>query len=770
MSAKNAMAGATLAEVAQALGVSKQAIAKRAEKESWPFAKVSVRGGQQRLYALETLPEAVAKAVLRLREIVEEEVNPPAHRQVMRALTATLNQLQAEEEAARAAKVAAAEAQLQMLTGLSEREALSLKAHCEIADGWKVWFVRAQPLKKSHSWAPYAAAYNGAEVPVSKAVREAYPKVSPRSVQRWVTDYERGNFAALVDRRNNAEKKENSIFRLSPLLAAYAKKILMERPGIKTQQLLKLLTTAATDEKSGEALFPAPSYHQVFRFQRAWIEENRDLYLQQTNPDAFKNRAMLAFGSYSEDVSELNQRWEMDATPADWLLLDADGQKRRYTVSVIVDIWSRRMLVLVSRTPKTETHCLALRAALLAWGVPKEIVTDNGADYQSDHFRRVLQALAIEHITRNPFSPEEKPHVERGIGTLNHSILELLPNFAGHNVADRKAIEARRSFAERLAKRGEIVDFAEVADGSCSGEALQAHINTWLAGSYEHNEHGGLKTTPFLKAASWRGEVRRIEDERSLDILLARPAGGGQRTLQKKGIKIDGAWYIAPELASIEMGSVLDIYETPDLGRVVVYYRKNFLCIAEDPARTGVDRREIARTADRMQKERLAAARRKLKEETRGLPDTDAVMQRHLAERAEAAGKLVQAPFGKVAKTHSSNGLEEAAKAKAALAGPQPSSRSAELQALAEQAMAEAPANVTTLPSAMGHATPLEGMTTAERYTLWQTYEALVAAHGGDIDVLEEAWQRRFFVGFPQSSIFRAEAALAAAQKEAAAR
>lgn len=741
------------------------------ERESWDISEIKSRGrgGIKRFYAP---PSTLLKQIHEQERIRAAVTHPTAAQRLMQRCSEEIARLNEADSIAAQSREERATTQLRMLAGgLSAHEALSLNGHCEIAQGWKVWFVKQQPLKKSNSWPLFSNAYNLAEIPVSKAVRDAFPAVSPRSVQRWVTWYEDGNFEALVDRRNGSDKKGKNLFTATPLLAAYAKKMMLERPSITTEQLCTLLGTASRDAVTGESFFTAPSYHQTLRFQNAWKAENHDLYLQATNPDAFKNSIMLAFGSYSADVTSLNQRWEMDATPADWLLLDSDGKKSRYTVSVIIDIWSRRAIVVVAKTPKTQTHCTALRLALLAWGVPKQVVTDNGADYLSDHFERVLKALDIEHITRNPFSPEEKPHVERFNGTLNHSILELLPNFAGHNVADRKAIQARQSFAERLAKKGELVDFADVVDGSCSGEALQAHINTWLAGVYEQREHGNLKMSPFLKAASWTGEApRRITNERSLDILLAKPAGNnGRRILQKKGINLDGTWFIAPELASIEMGSELDLFETPDLGVIVVYYRKNFLCLAQAPERTGVDRIEIAKKADAMQKERLKVARAKVKAETRGMPETGDVMNRYLAESAAAAGKLVHAPFGK-AKEHTSHGLDQAGKAQVAMEGPKPSAQAAELSDLAARMMADAPTNVAALPGAQAHATPLEGMTPRERYALHGQYVALVEAHGGDIEVLSEGWQRRFLLNFPKSSIYREQASMAESQKETATR
>jgi transposase InsO family protein len=737
------------------------------DRDGWESRPRVGRGGGK-----EYLPPADLLKKIRAQEKIHAAVTHPSDEQkIMRAFTAAMTKLDEDDAAAALRKQQRGEEQLKMLAGgLSDHEALSLKAHCEIAEGWQVWFVRHQPLKRSHSWSPFAHAYNLAEVPVSAAIRATFPEISPRSVQRWVAEYEKGNFEALVDRRNGSDKKGKNIFTATPLLAAYATKMMMEKPGIGTEQLCNLLGTASIDAVTGETLFKAPSYHQTWRFQTAWIEQNRDMYLRATNPDAWKNSVMLAFGSYSADVTALNQRWEMDATPTDWMLVDADGKKRRYTVSVIIDVWSRRSIVVVAPTPKTQTHCTALRIALLAWGVPQQIVTDNGQDYVSEHFKRVLASLGIEHKTTNPFSPEEKPHVERFNGTLNHSILELLPNFVGHNVAERKAIEARKSFAERLAKKGEVVDFADVVDGTFSGETLQAKINTWLQGIYEQREHGALKMSPFAKAASWTGEVKRISNQRSLDILLARPAGNGQRTLQKKGIQLDGTWFIAPELATIEMGSVLELYETPDLGTIVVYYRKNFLCIAQAPERTGVDRMAIAKQADAMQKERMKEVSAKVKAETRALPGTDEVLERHLNEKAAAAGQLVLGNFGKGAATHSSQGLEQAGKAQKALETPQPSSRAAELQAVAAKAMADAPGNVTHLPNAKAYATPLEGLSPRERYELHGQYVALVEAHGGDIEVLTEAWQRRFYVSFPGTPIYRAEAALAKAIKETATR
>lgn len=719
------------------------------EREKWSSIEVDGKGGRGGIKRLYAPPPAILKKIRAQEALYDRVDNPNGLHQVMKSAMAALQRLEDEDAQAQADRQQRAEASLRALAGnLSEHEALSFNAHCEIARAWADWFKRRQPMKRSHSWAAFAQAYAFGEVPVGKPVRAAYPEFSPRSLIRWVTRYERGDYGALIDRRNGADKKGKTVFSVTPLLAAYAKKILIERPGIKTENLHALLETASIDAASGEALFPAPSYWQVYRFQKAWIGENSELYLQQTNPDAWKNKAMVAYGSASEDVLRLNQRWEMDATPADWLLMDPDGKKRRYTVSCVIDNYSRRALVVVAPTPKTQTHCFALRLALLAWGVPEQIVTDNGKDYQSEHFRRVLGALGIEHRTTAPFSGEEKPHIERFIGTLNHSILETLPNFVGHNVAERKAIEARRSFAERLAKKGEIVDFADVVDGTCSGEFLQGRINEWLAGIYEQRQHGGLDETPFARASAYTGEVRRIHDVRSLDLLLARAAGNnGKRTVHKKGVLIDGAFFIAPALARIDTGHEVDVFETEDLGRVVVHYEGEFVCIAECPERTGVSRAEIAAMASAEQKERLTEARRKLKEETRGTPDVDDLVNRRLREKAAAAGKLAQPGFANV--THVSHGLEQAGRAARALDGAPERAGSMVIGGVVMPPTPTAKASVTKLK--VPAVKPRSERSAAENHTEWLALKARQEA-GETLTAIDT----RFIVSWPGSGQGRA--------------
>lgn len=622
-------------------------------RECWSFIEQAVKGGKNGKVRLYAPPPAA------LREIRKIETMRQRAAQAEQAI-AIRQRLRAEFQQERAQKIEKAQTQLAAVSGLTKEAAATIEMRTEIVEQWELFVIKTgKKRNRKSSYKAFSEMYSGGGGKVAQAVREAYPTVSARTLERWVLAHERTDLSALADKRHRRIERE-SLFDATPALAAAIQQLLIDRPGIAATHLEALLKTASIDQDTGEELFRAPSYHQVYRYMKRWISRNEELYTAATNPDEWKNKYMVAFGDAAADVEALNQRWEMDATPADFMLRDDDGRKRRYSASVIVDVYSRRILVVLSRTSKAQTHCLALRAAILLWGVPQEIVTDNGKDYQAKHFRRVLEMFHIAHHTTAPFSPWEKPHVERGIGSVNHCIIEGYSNFIGHDVGERQAIEARQSFAERLFEKDAVVEL------EMSAEQLQAHINLWLAGTYEQREHSGIGMSPFARVAAWTGPVQRIEDERALDVLLAPPAGGGTRIVQKKGVLIDNAWFIHLAMAA-HVGKTVQVHQTEDLGQVVVYLEDKFLCVARSAKRMGVAQQDIAITARKLQREQIAAARKAIKKASRGKFTTDELVTRTLNEKAAAAGKLALLPKPSV--PYTTPALQEAAKAADALAG-----------------------------------------------------------------------------------------------------
>ncbi len=702
-------------QIAGALNVSKSTAERISVREGWRYSLRPVRGGHQKIFDIVDLPADVRRKVERHASLMQRA----GEAATVDAAISRIRQAAAEKAEQRRLQ---GEANLKkLLDSMSEGVKARLDARFAIVRSWEQWFAAAQPMTRSVSWEAYAQAYNARELQVAYEVTVVFSKVSARSVQRWVLDYERDGMAGLIDENDGRLRKDVNVFTTQPMLEKVTIALLIERPHLGVQNLLDLVEGSARDSKTGALLFSVPTYHQAYRFLKAWKEKNAELLTAATNPDQWKNSFMTAFGDASAGIIRLNQRWEMDATPADWMLTDDDGRQRRYSASVVIDVFSRRMIVVLSPTPKTETHKFALRLALLAWGVPEEIVTDNGKDYQSVDFQETLRQLEIRHLTTNPFSPWEKPHVERGIQTLLHSNLEALSSFVGHNVAERSAIEARKTFAERLFKKDQVVELALPAT------KLQALINDWLAGTYEQRDHGGLDdVSPFAMAASYRGEIRRIADARALDILLAQPAGKGTYVVAKKGLTIDGANYIAPELA-LYVGRDVAVRQGEDLGELVVYHDGEFVCVAVCPERTGVSRKEIAAHARELQRANIAEQRKAAKS-VKVTPDQ--TLESLLRSRAEAAGKLATLPNPTVA--HETTALTAAGAAHRALSGrntaaPVPADLQQILDARkrAESTPAEVPPPATNV-----HAIP---ETPQLRFRKWLELDQVVA-NGGAID------------------------------------
>lgn len=540
-------------------------------------------------------------------------------------------------------------------------------------------------------------------------------QIALRTLQMWVSDYEKTGLAAFVDKLDGSHQRGRCQISLQPDLHNFTLGMLVSNPHIKPVHLEQ----AAAARFAGHSNVSVPGYHAFRRFINQWKTDNAELFTALINPDAWKNQHMAAFGSASEDVFGLNQRWEFDSTPADLMLTDG-----RYCLLGVIDVWSRRAKLLVAKTSRALGVGVLVRAALLDWGKCAEAKTDNGQEYVGVYVDDVFRALDIEQIKCPPFQPWHKPHIERLFRTFSHDLLELLPGYIGHNVAERKAIEARKQFSERLFTKNEVLNVG------MSSQQLQAFCDQWLV-RYHNAPHSQLEMSPFAKAATWTGEVEQIDNPRLLDVLLAERI---DRTVLKKGLQIDGGWFIAPELAVNLIGRQVQVRLDPtDLGRVYVFHDGQFICVAECPERTGMDRQRVAQQAKQLQTAEVSRQKRELKALARRV-NTDEVVQEILRADAERAGKLVSLP--RPAAAVDTQGTRAAAAAVQAVDNPQSNIPLAiqRQQALAAKS-APAPVDIPLSDEA--------------KFRRWLELSDLVE-HGQAIPENEQ----RFFAGFPKTARF----------------
>lgn len=620
---------------------------RQAEREGWQWRPREGRGGG-REYHLASLPEA-ARIELARRSIVEDPVllNATSHQQGGRSPRQVVPPIGAGNTVSvRSSKT-------------QKRQA----ARAVILNLVRI-FKDEGGLSMIAARSAFSSLFNAGEIPVEEWVQEEIGTLSISSLARWQSQAAREGAQRLGGKYGS--RKGKGQIEGDPQLRDFCIANMAERPHLTANQMIEIVAARFARRLK---------LRTVQRFMNVARERYADAFLAAANPDAHKNLRLVAFGSQSEKASAPNAVWEIDASPAD--IMTTEG--RRLNLVAMVDVWTRRAKVLVTPTPKSTAATLLMRQCILDWGVPSLIKMDNGKDFKSAHVARAVSGLGILQEFCPPFTPEGKPHVERFFQTLQHDFVSLLPGFIGHNVTDRQAIEARRSFAQRFG------DPQGAIAVELSGDELQSKISDWIEKVYHRRTHSSLGQSPKLQAVSWTGTLSKISNERALDVFLAEaPDTEGLRVVSKKGIRVENALFIAPELGA-HVGERVHVRLDPaDMGRIMVYGTdQQFICIAEAPERTGLSRQEVATKAKAIQR----AHQRKLRAEFKRISRDNKI--HNVADEilaAHAADDVL--PFPRPTAEHSTEALEAAGEAAKHLdREPEPPhSLSAEDRALAEEA------------------------------------------------------------------------------------
>jgi putative transposase len=367
-----------------------------------------------------------------------------------------------------------------------------------------------------------------------------------------------------------------------------------------------------------------PSLPTVRRWAENWIAEHQSEYLSVVNPDAWRNRHQVAFGSYSEGVNAPNQLWEIDSSPTDTMLTDG-----RSTEVALIDVYTRRVMVKIFKTSKSEAIMTLIRLAVIAWGIPTSIKSDQGKDYCSEAVTRFCAELRIELRHCQPYSPWQKPHVERFFGSLNHAQADL-PGYIGYDVAMREAIRSQHSFAANRRKP----DLGAGDKGTITPIQFQSWLDDWAA-KYNSQPHSETRKIPDESFAEL-DHPERCQDLRKLDILIG---CAGERKIGKKGIRWQSYEFFHAEL-SLHEGKEVRIYnDVNDLSRLVVYDLEGvFICEAICFELRGISTYDVAREATAKQNAHKAEFKKtaaKLKREANKLrPNVEKIHEQREAVAA----------------------------------------------------------------------------------------------------------------------------------------
>lgn len=392
-------------------------------------------------------------------------------------------------------------------------------------------------------------------------ISAAVTKISPRSISRWRAAKSRGEAQSLgFDRSKNRggtgilDRAHDGELR-SFILAHIA-----NNPHLSAKHVRLAVWGSYGDEiQIGHDTHSLPPLRTFQNTLKVWKKTYRNELMRLSDPDAYKNKSrVVVTGTTLAD--RLNQVWEIDASPLDMMCTDG-----RINIYVAVDIYSRRSIIHMTKTPRAVGVGELIRKGINKWGIPELIHTDNGSDFKANATQRLLSSLGVELSFADAYSPEQKGVVERHIKTFQHDLPVILPGFIGHNVADRKRIEGQRSFADRLGMPDD-----KIFNVSMSMAEVQEIADFWAEKVYGENVHSTIGSTPNKRAALAAGTVRRLKYPEALDILLAPLVGkDGLRKVTRAGIRYNGSDYT---IGSVMPGKqVFCRFDPADAGHLYVF-------------------------------------------------------------------------------------------------------------------------------------------------------------------------------------------------------
>jgi transposase InsO family protein len=549
--------------------------------------------------------------------------------------------------------------------------------------------------------------YAEKKVPVPDWVYATVKCLSLRSLARWRSQAEEGQnrlaFHPAQSRKGTGVLDQAA----RGALKSYVLAAIFQQPHLKANVLRSMalakfgqqieMVNPETGEVSKRDMPPLRTFQHTLK---RWKLEFASAIKRHVDPDGWKNTdRMVMVGGASAGIGRLNQLWEIDASPVD--MLTTEG---RWNVYACIDVWSRRAIFLISCTPRADAVGLLVREAILKWGVPEAIKSDNGSDFKAKSTVRLLDALGIEHVLCPPYSPEQKPHVERVIKTFQHGFVELLPGFVGHSVAERSVIEGRKAFAKRLG-----LDDYNVFGVDVTPEELQEMANDWAENAYGQSPHGGLKKqSPAARAATSTVKTLTV-DPAALDVLLAAvPSGNGIRTVQKGGVRVNNEHYVLADCAVMAGEQVLCRMDPKDLGRIWLFDAEgiNFIGHAVCPDLAGLDPVETIAKCRALQKAFMDEQVVPIKQAMKEIGPRDALAAVMGEERATVVS------FPAQQEVRSTPKIDAAALVRAPSKGPRPLSE-AEKKAMEQLTGAPVqPANVRPLKA---YAKPEDNFTRAVR-------------------------------------------------------
>lgn len=372
-----------------------------------------------------------------------------------------------------------------------------------------------------------------------------------RTLARWHKSYQEsgGKITSLLPLTPSG----NATLRQSNIVDEFIQKTLdrllsVERPSIADghrylEELIYL------HNKNTGAKVDTPSYESIRRKYNAITPYDKKLAFE---GKAKANQEFNKVGMILKTTRAL-ECVEVDHTPLDLFVIDEVSSlplgrpyltvfKDRHTKSLTgyyigfepPSVVSVGYALKNSIIPKTwlKTEYPEIKKEWSAYGIPEQLVVDNGSEFWSGSFVNMCLELNID-IKQNPVrKPWLKPSVERFFGTLNRSLFTNTPGKSFSNIFEREDYDPQKYAVLTLA-------------------VLKEVLATWAVEIYQNSPNSRKTDIPEL---NWTNACKKFPPlkfegtERQLDFYMGNIHNS---KLRKEGITFKYLRYHSDELAGI---------------------------------------------------------------------------------------------------------------------------------------------------------------------------------------------------------------------------
>lgn len=196
----------------------------------------------------------------------------------------------------------------------------------------------------------------------------------------------------------------------------------------------------------------------------------------------------------SQEPAKPRRRYEMDRFGELWVAdfmhgpVLEDGKRRRKAILLaIIDDYSR--MIVGARWSTQETTLPiehVFKEAVLKYGKPDRLYTDNGPSFSSSYLRSVCAHLGIGLIHSKPYDSPSRGKIERFFRTVRESFLS---DFTGKNIKE-----------------------------------LSDSFHVWLRDDYHHKNHSGIDCRPLdrLQRSNMDYPRERVNEDSLEELFLVR--------------------------------------------------------------------------------------------------------------------------------------------------------------------------------------------------------------------------------------------------------